>query len=77
MLVSERVEYLMTNARLDTFSRKFAVIFQHIPFFLQHPEEDDSGYFTIDKAERLPLLDKLHNLGQLRYTFLRVVVHKI
>lgn len=41
----------------------FAVVFQHIPFFLQHPDEEDN-YSNIEKEVRLPMLEKLYNLGQ-------------
>ncbi len=40
------------------------VVFQHIPFFLQHPEEDDTEYFNIEKKLRLSMLHRLYNLGQ-------------
>ncbi|KAJ6635648.1 Serine/threonine-protein phosphatase CPPED1 [Pseudolycoriella hygida] len=47
---------------------KHIVIFQHIPFFLQHPDEGNFDYFNIEKELRLQLLDKLYNLGA-RYIF--------
>ena len=38
------------------------IIFQHIPWFLQHPDEDDE-YFNMPKRIRLPILKKLKEAG--------------
>lgn len=45
----------------------FLVVFQHIPFFVWEPEEEDF-YFNITKQRRLELLEQLYNAG-VRYIF--------
>lgn len=50
-----------------TSKPKHIVVFQHIPFFLQHPDEEDN-YSNIQTDLRLPMLDKFYNLG-IRYVF--------
>jgi len=47
---------------------KHMVVFQHIPFFLRDPEEEDDGYYNIDKETRVQLLEKLRHIG-VRYIF--------
>lgn len=38
------------------------VAFQHIPFFIDDPEEDDQ-YFNVPKERRFKYLDKLREVG--------------
>jgi len=45
----------------------FAVLFMHIPFFVEGPEEEDF-YFNVPKERRLRLLEKLYASG-VRYIF--------
>jgi len=55
---------------LDTIAdpkAKFIVVFQHIPFFVETPEEADF-YFNVPKPRRLELLEKMHQAG-VRYIF--------
>ncbi|XP_033631120.1 serine/threonine-protein phosphatase CPPED1-like [Asterias rubens] len=41
---------------------KHIVVFQHIPWFLKTPEEDND-YFNTDLSKRTPMLKKLHEAG--------------
>lgn len=43
------------------------VMFQHIPWFTSHPEEDDQ-YFNVPKVQRERMLKKLNDAG-VRYVF--------
>jgi len=47
---------------------KHVVVFQHIPFFLENPDEPTDKYFNLEKELRLTVLDKLINAG-VRYVF--------
>jgi predicted MPP superfamily phosphohydrolase len=47
---------------------KHIVVFQHIPYFLESPEEENSKYFNIEKTFRLKILNELKNAG-VRYIF--------
>ncbi|ODM88174.1 Serine/threonine-protein phosphatase CPPED1, partial [Orchesella cincta] len=46
---------------------KFIVLFMHIPFFVEEPEEEDF-YFNVPKPRRLELLERLYARG-VRYIF--------
>lgn len=46
---------------------KHAVVFQHIPFFLNHPHEEKE-YFNFAPSLRHKMLDKLHDAG-VRHVF--------
>ena len=46
---------------------KHAVVFQHIPYFLNNPQEDKE-YFNFDLTQRQEMLDRLHDAG-IRYVF--------
>ena len=39
------------------------MVFQHIPYFLSKPDEDDDGYFNLPKKWRFEILDKLTEAG--------------
>lgn len=41
---------------------KHAVVFQHIPLFLQSPDEDND-YFNLEKSTRQELMDKFRKAG--------------
>jgi hypothetical protein len=41
-----------------------AVVFQHIPFFIEDPTEEKE-YFNLEKDFRIKMLDKLGNEGRL------------
>ncbi|XP_067859360.1 serine/threonine-protein phosphatase CPPED1 [Heptranchias perlo] len=41
---------------------KHVIVFQHIPLFLQSPEEEN-GYFNLEKSKRLDLLQKFEKAG--------------
>ncbi|CAG7837529.1 unnamed protein product [Allacma fusca] len=59
------------NSLLDTLAEgpaKHTVAFQHIPYFLKTPDEEDDRYFNISKELRLELLEKLRDAG-VRYIF--------
>ena len=43
---------------------RHTVMFQHIPWFLSDPEEDDQ-YFNIDKETRIKMLDKFNDAGNI------------
>jgi len=61
---ADQLKFMETIADGDA---KHIVVFQHIPFFVEHPDEDGT-YFNIDKGLRLDLLDKLKSAG-VRYIF--------
>ena len=41
------------------------VIFQHVPWFLSSPSEDDDEYFNIEKPMRQKMLEKFKAAGTL------------
>lgn len=44
-------------------SAKYSVVFQHIPFFISDPDEENVSYLNIDKEHRFPVLDELEKAG--------------
>lgn len=60
----EWLEKVIQNAK----NYKHVVVFQHIPWFLLNPDEDDDVYFNIEKSLRMKMLDQLYNAG-VRYIF--------
>lgn len=42
---------------------KHAVIFQHIPWFLKSPDDEDYGIFTLKKENRMKMLEKFKKAG--------------
>ena len=60
----EWLDKVIKNAK----NYKHVVVFQHIPWFLRHHEEDDDEYFNIEKTLRKKMLDKFYNVG-VRYIF--------
>ncbi|KAG4071292.1 hypothetical protein HA402_003996 [Bradysia odoriphaga] len=64
---SRQSEFIDQLANSTHPKPKHIVVFQHIPFFLQHPDEEDN-YSNIQKEMRLPMLEKFYNLG-IRYVF--------
>ena len=53
--------YLFADAQSS--GCKHIVVFQHIPWFLKTPEEDND-YFNTDLSKRTPMLKKLHEAGK-------------
>ncbi|XP_033108683.1 serine/threonine-protein phosphatase CPPED1-like [Anneissia japonica] len=50
------------DQQLESEDWKHLVVFQHIPWFLRTPDEDDE-YFNINTDVRLPMLEKFHKAG--------------
>jgi len=40
------------------------MVFQHIPFFVERPDEPAQEYFNLDPEVRIPLLDKFIAAGE-------------
>lgn len=57
----EQEEWLDNELKKNSW--KHLLLFQHIPWFFNEPNEPDDGYFNIPIKERLIWLDKLHNSG--------------
>ncbi|XP_072916587.1 serine/threonine-protein phosphatase CPPED1 isoform X1 [Hemitrygon akajei] len=49
-------------AAAQTKKSKHVIVFQHIPLFLQSPDEEN-GYFNLEKSLRLDLLQKFQEAG--------------
>ncbi|XP_063221363.1 serine/threonine-protein phosphatase CPPED1-like [Bacillus rossius redtenbacheri] len=47
---------------------KRAMVFQHIPWFLYSPDENESNYFCLNLETRMKWMDKLREAG-VQYTF--------
>ena len=54
-------------ARAKQSGAKYVIVFQHIPFFLTNPDEDDQ-YFNIPKPTRARYLKLMHEYG-VRWVF--------
>ncbi len=54
-------------AKTKQSGAKYVIVFQHIPFFLANPNEDDQ-YFNIPKAVRARYLELMHEYG-VRWVF--------
>lgn len=52
---------------IRTEKPKHAVVFQHIPWFLTSPDEDNE-YFNVEKVLRKETLERFHDVG-IRYVF--------
>ena len=39
------------------------MVFQHVPYFLADPDEDEDGYFNLPKKWRFEILEKLRDAG--------------
>uniref|UniRef100_A0A8C8R536 Serine/threonine-protein phosphatase CPPED1 n=1 Tax=Pelusios castaneus TaxID=367368 RepID=A0A8C8R536_9SAUR len=53
------------DAQLDVAEKqkcKHVIVFQHIPLFLQNPDEDHD-YFNLEKSVRHELMEKFHKAG--------------
>ncbi|XP_077305038.1 serine/threonine-protein phosphatase CPPED1 isoform X2 [Lithobates pipiens] len=50
---------------------KRVIIFQHIPLFLQNPDEDNT-YFNLEKSRRQELLEKFHKAASSCQTYRRL-----
>jgi len=43
---------------------KHSVVFQHIPFFISDPDEEDVKFLNIEKVHRFPVMDQLESGGK-------------
>lgn len=67
-IAREQEVWLDEQLKIGAKSHCGPVIFQHIPWFLDDPEDQKSDYFTIPYDKRKPMLEKLNNAG-VRYVF--------
>lgn len=65
---AEQNKWLDDQLKYSSQSRHGAIIFQHIPWFLDDPETNVESYFYIKKSVRKPVLEKLYKNG-VRYIF--------
>lgn len=67
-LAAEQEEWL--EEQLDIVRKEkpqHAVVFQHIPWFINNPEEDKE-YFNMEYSLRMEMLERFHSVG-IRYIF--------
>ncbi|KAK9506148.1 hypothetical protein O3M35_008136 [Rhynocoris fuscipes] len=67
-ITAEQEKWLDEQLKFSSQSKHGAVIFQHIPWFLEDPETTTESYFFIKKETRIPMLEKLYKNG-VRYVF--------
>ena len=54
--------FWVASTDVEATGCKHLVVFQHIPWFIKSPDEED-GYFKVPIAHRLPMLERLHKAG--------------
>jgi len=67
-LAREHDEWLEAQLKAGASSKHGPVIFQHIPWFLESPDNTTYDYFSIAHSTRMPMLEKLYKAG-VRHVF--------
>lgn len=62
-ITGEHNKWIDEQLKFSSQSKHGAVIFQHIPWFLEDPETEEESYFFLKKNVRKPMLEKLYKNG--------------